>query len=625
MAGIQLPIGIDTVNPVPADFKYGPYVDVATAVAAIPLALRFDGLTVQITGLGNYWWLAADLSNAGLVPKGSFAPPIVRYVYLVQDASDAARMGGSSNNVYTTTQTAYDAANALQVLSTGKVIIKVGNTTSATVGNLVLTANHNTSVEWVGITANDSVIGTITGNFTTNARFSNMTVGSITTSTPNITLTLNNVTFGAITTTDGGNVSLILRDSTTGVITTTTTGATASGGVSLSSCSASTVNTITQNATAANVGLFSVTTCSDITIGSITRNQLSTTTSFSIGTFTLTNCDNIRFSNITSTMAYDLSTGTIGGLNIGNTNRNISAASVSILGHNVDNVTSDVVVTQITVFNTTFSGSFQINTSGLTTTFADTINGGRIAQILLDNCIFNQQASFGYFVTTPIVSGTVSINNCEFHSTTAYGLRFLWNEVTLTSFSANTVISGLYGAGRIFAFENDGSGSNFAPQIYIANSTIRNMILGTFASGGTYEVPNYHLVNCTIIGLQNFITLINTDEVAKLVGCRAEWLDIENTSGLVTSYSYIIGCPHIFLDGSAGLVPLQLEGSVVKGDFADGVSYAFEVFTSTLDTYTYNVLGTTYTLTGNLWTSHLVVFATATNAMVNNGSTIQSL
>ena len=56
MPGIQLPIGIDTVNAVPADFKYGPYASTAAAIAAIPQVLRFDGLTVKITGLGEYWW-----------------------------------------------------------------------------------------------------------------------------------------------------------------------------------------------------------------------------------------------------------------------------------------------------------------------------------------------------------------------------------------------------------------------------------------------------------------------------------------------------------------------------------------------------------------------------------------
>lgn len=67
---IQLPSGLDIVNPVPVDFKYGPYASTAAAKAAIPLALRYDGLTVQVTGTGEFHWLAADLTDPGLVAKG---------------------------------------------------------------------------------------------------------------------------------------------------------------------------------------------------------------------------------------------------------------------------------------------------------------------------------------------------------------------------------------------------------------------------------------------------------------------------------------------------------------------------------------------------------------------------
>jgi len=97
MPGIQLPIGIDTVNPVPADFKYGPYATVAAAKAAILLALRFDGLTVQITGLGNYWWLAADLSDAGLTPKtaGGNAPVPITYAALLALQTGAVLISGT--------------------------------------------------------------------------------------------------------------------------------------------------------------------------------------------------------------------------------------------------------------------------------------------------------------------------------------------------------------------------------------------------------------------------------------------------------------------------------------------------------------------------------------------------
>jgi hypothetical protein len=67
--GLNLPFGIDPVNAVPVDAMYGPYASLAAARSAIPLSLRYDGLTVQITGLGNYYWTAADLSDTGLIAK----------------------------------------------------------------------------------------------------------------------------------------------------------------------------------------------------------------------------------------------------------------------------------------------------------------------------------------------------------------------------------------------------------------------------------------------------------------------------------------------------------------------------------------------------------------------------
>ena len=69
--GLNLPYGIDPVNPVPVDSKYGPYASTAEAITAVPLASRYDGLTVQITGTGEYHWLQADLSDTGLVLKTS--------------------------------------------------------------------------------------------------------------------------------------------------------------------------------------------------------------------------------------------------------------------------------------------------------------------------------------------------------------------------------------------------------------------------------------------------------------------------------------------------------------------------------------------------------------------------
>jgi len=121
--------------------------------------------------------------------------PTARYIYLVSDAADVTKMGGTANNVYSTAQTAYDAANTLQLAlgSTNKVIIQVGNITSAVAGNITLTSDWNPNV-WVnGINSDISVIGNITlSNASGNGRnfgtsesvyivFSNLKFGNITT------------------------------------------------------------------------------------------------------------------------------------------------------------------------------------------------------------------------------------------------------------------------------------------------------------------------------------------------------------------------------------------------------------------------------------------------------------
>lgn len=67
--GLQLPFGIQPVNAVPAVTTYGPYATIVEAKTSVLLAIRHDGLTVKINGLGEYWWLAADLTDSGLIPK----------------------------------------------------------------------------------------------------------------------------------------------------------------------------------------------------------------------------------------------------------------------------------------------------------------------------------------------------------------------------------------------------------------------------------------------------------------------------------------------------------------------------------------------------------------------------
>ena len=241
MPGVQLPIGIDTVNPVPADYKYGPYANTAAAIAAIPQVLRYDGLTVQITGTGEYHWLAADLTDPGLIPKTGGASgaelPIAQYVYLENDASDQTRMGGTGSNVYITAQAAFDAAVILSAGNTVPVCIKVGKTVSATVGGITLVADWPSMISIVGIGSNDSQIGAITLN---NALGNAYNISS---------LNLSNIAVGNISARptgvsgDGGDITLYLDNAKVGNISnypSSSNSAGSSGNISISSISYST-------------------------------------------------------------------------------------------------------------------------------------------------------------------------------------------------------------------------------------------------------------------------------------------------------------------------------------------------------------------------------------------------
>lgn len=148
--------------------------------------------------------------------------PTKRYIYLVQDAADAATMGGTASNTYTTAQAAYDAAVALQALNGGIVIIRIGNITQALAGDITLTANLPSTIRFEGINRATSNIRDIISN--------------------------------------GFTVTLVCNDLTMrNIVTTSTTVGNASGLISLSTydCSFSTINA-NGNATSGNGGQISV-------------------------------------------------------------------------------------------------------------------------------------------------------------------------------------------------------------------------------------------------------------------------------------------------------------------------------------------------------------------------------
>ncbi|TGE08746.1 hypothetical protein [Hymenobacter fodinae] len=95
----ELPIPIKLTNPHHVDEYYGPaegYIDVAAACAAVPIEVRYYGLTVGIQsadGIVEYWWRKL-LTNEGLIPKttgGGDGEPSTPYTLPV--ASDTV-LGG---------------------------------------------------------------------------------------------------------------------------------------------------------------------------------------------------------------------------------------------------------------------------------------------------------------------------------------------------------------------------------------------------------------------------------------------------------------------------------------------------------------------------------------------------
>jgi len=152
--------------------------------------------------------------------------PIIRYVYLVQNAADQTRMGGTTAHVYLTAQTAYDAAVVIQAAVGGIVEIVVGNITAALAGDITLTANWNSNVHISGLSPYESNIRNIqTDGFNIDTRLTNVKVGIIV-ATPltnpgnggNITLKGSNYTFsqarsdgddmGTLVAFNGGNINI---------------------------------------------------------------------------------------------------------------------------------------------------------------------------------------------------------------------------------------------------------------------------------------------------------------------------------------------------------------------------------------------------------------------------------
>lgn len=312
--------------------------------------------------------------------------PIVKYVYLVEDASDAIRMGSTGSNVYTNAQLAWNAAVAIITANpTYQVVLKVGATTAAGVGGITMsTVDCWRKISIVGLDATTSVIGdiiiTTTVANSAPGMLKNTTVGNITPNSNNILLKGENCVIGNINYTGGG--LLQFRDS------------------------------------------------SDVRLGAVTL----TGTAFFGSGLSLINSKNFYITSITSTVLCTVY------LNQFNTNP--LAPSGGVKGNIVVgtvNITGQARPSFADFRDVEVLGDFN---------FTNTATGGGIAGALnLENCKFNGPVSITANSALPTVTLPTSIIGCTFVSSLACSGARLSITGTQSTFStisnlpANTVFS----------------------------------------------------------------------------------------------------------------------------------------------------------------------------------------
>jgi len=434
--------------------------------------------------------------------------PVVRYVYLVQDLSDAARMGGVTSNVYTTSQAAYDAAVVLQTTlgGTNKVVIQVLNTASSlTLGTVVLTANWNPNISIVGLSSANSFFGAIIGGaFTINVSVFNITINAGCTSTAGITMTAVNSVINTLST-----------SSTTGD----------SGNIIINNSSNSTFGSFTLDSTVGNVGNTLLNNCVGCFMGSVFMRATSAIGSFNVGTFSLGNCRTVTFTGqVTLSITNAASTGQIGGIIVGRTNGFIFFNQpVNILGCTTS-ARSDVQITNISLYNCVFNNTFLVNTTG---TFISE-RGGWVLTTDINNCIFHHRFRMAQWPINPKVLGndgvtplTLTIKNTKFVSLSAgaLGAAIQNNDTSFEVFNISDATANDFLVGitiqtnpifpPVVSFMIDGESinlSNIASNIFVSlydvvpNSATYDVIMSNCSGFSTYleswENSNFQVNMC---------------------------------------------------------------------------------------------------------------------------------
>ena len=403
------------------------------------------------------------------LPSGTKAP-IVRYVYLVNDASDALRMGGVSNNTYTNAQLAFNAALAIVTANpTFNVVLQVGVTTAAGVGGITMsTINPMNNISIVGLSSKLSVIGDI-----------NVTTSSLTSDRARI----KNMTTGNILNPGNGNLFLQIQDSTVGSLT-------------------------------ASVGnVIFLYDCYDSRIGDIT---LSTVLPTSTAGLQLLNCGGLYINSLTGTVNANVVVNTLVGApgsQSGNDHPTITFGAVSMTG-------------LLRPVGSEFRNCEFISTF----TFTNTATGGGTSFLLnFDNCKF--QGAVSLTANSAIVANTANCNitNCTFLAGLTFaGLRmipklsfttlnsitnlsasaFMMNCVFFTTQVATPLINGI-GTGCIIDNTTFIGGSTAIDnpsivKVKVTNSNLQNRV------GANIWVFFEDTINSTVTTLAAAVTLAQT-------------------------------------------------------------------------------------------------------------------
>lgn len=176
--GLQLPFGIQPVNPVPVDSWSGPFVgaDVATAKssanAAIPSAIRFQSMEVRliVAGVSRKFWYRDGVNDSDLVEfeaggGGGSTDPAGSDTQV--QFNDGGSFGASPNLVFdksTSTLTVDNLAGSLTKLSDGtpylipgdNISIDIGPKGQITIGSTLPVALPVLTTVWMEIPVGDA-------------------------------------------------------------------------------------------------------------------------------------------------------------------------------------------------------------------------------------------------------------------------------------------------------------------------------------------------------------------------------------------------------------------------------------------------------------------------------------